>query len=202
MTAAPMTQVEYAAHRGVTKPAVTAWKKRGLVIMVEGDRGRMLVDVAKSDALVAALIDPMRGRPAKADAPVASVAVAVVPNEEPVRGLSKAREELIDEQLIGQRLKNARDAGELGVNAELLRRAGELGRMVRERIGSMHRSLAERLAAEREPRAVTALLEAETDMIMRDLADLVESGQLSDDDSEIDGSEGEAVEPVEVLEAA
>jgi phage terminase Nu1 subunit (DNA packaging protein) len=171
-----MTQVEFARHRGVSKPAVTAWKKKGLLIFVEGEHGRPYVDVVKSAALVDAMIDPMRGRPTKA----VDVPVAAVDNDKP--GLSTARADLLNEQLVGQRIKNAQASRELGVNAELVRRAGEMGRMVRERIGSMHRSLSERLAVERDPRAITALLENEMATVLTDLADAIENGMLAEDE--------------------
>lgn len=185
-----MLQSAFAAHRGVGKSAVSNWKKAGLLVFAEGEDGKPKVDVERSDARINARIDPMRGRPQTgvAPAPAGDADEAVVPIASG-KSLGSARNELLAEQLIGQRLKNGAAAGDLVPRLEAERRLGELGRAIRERVHGLHRGLAERLAAERDPRTIDLLLGEETDKLFIELADMASAGIFAG--GEDDGAEEE-----------
>lgn len=177
-----MTQAEFASHRGVRKSAVSNWKKAKFLVFAEdpAQPGRLLVDVERSDARVNANVDPTRGRPSRS-APESQDGQDGRPdptNVVRVDRLAEARHEGLIEQTITRRLANAKAAGELVARVEYERRASELGRMARERMLSVVRSLSERLASERDPRAITALLSTEINAAFAELADQVEGGAL------------------------
>jgi len=185
MNSTLMTKAEYARHRGVKPSAVSNWVKAGHIVFVEDPERptKMLIDVQRTDARLNSRIDPMRGRPTTGvprAAPVASEPEETAP-QIGGRTAAQIRMELADEQLVSVRQKNARDAGELAPKVELDRRATELGRVVRERTHAMFRAISERLAAEKEVRAVMALVAAEIDRVFADLADEVERGALVED---------------------
>lgn len=189
-----MSQSEFAARRGVGKSAVSNWKRAGMLVFAEcADTGKLKVDAERSDARINARIDPMRGRPQTAPAPVtADIADAVVPIESG-KSLASARNELIAEQLIGQRLKNGQAAGDLVPLLEASRRLSELGRAIRERVHGLHRGLAERLAAERDPRTIDLLLGEETDKLFIELADMASAGVFAGgEEEEEEGLQAEA----------
>ena len=187
-----MMQAEYAAHRGVGKSAVSNWKRDGLLVFAKHPTtGREMVDVAQTDALIASRRDPMRGRPTSGTAaPAAIVAAdAALPIEPAVSAapsLADARFELIAEQRIGAALKNERDAGNLVPLIECERRLAETGRLVRERVQSAFRGMAERLAVERDPRVIMSIGEEELDRVFGDLASEIASGALDDEDDQAD----------------
>ena len=192
-----MSQAEYAAHRGVGKPAVSNWKKAGhLVFAQDPVTGRMMVDVVRSDAKVNGRVDPMRGRPsAAAAAPIAAAAAGdgALPLEPaPAAGpsLVDARFELMSEQRVGAALKNAQLARELVPLVECERRLMEAGRLVRERVQASFRGLAERLSVEQDPRSIMSILEAEFDLLFAGLADEIDGGALDDDDDGDDAGDG------------
>lgn len=183
-----MSQAEYARHRGVGAPAVSNWKKAGLLAFAEdpAQPGKIKVDVVRSDAKINGRIDPMRGRPPTAAPPIEAAPGlpldAAAPVAESVPSLSSIRGDLIREQLVGQQLKNAATAGELVPAIEAERRLSETARMLRERIQSEYRGLAERLAAEKDARTVMMLLEEAGDRVFEGLADDIAAGALDDDD--------------------
>jgi hypothetical protein len=192
-----MTQAEFAKRRGVGKSAVSNWKKAGLIVFAEGADGKVFVDAERSEARLNARIDPMRGRPAQA-----VPAEAELPIAEPVapaggHNVHSARAELTVEQLIGQRQKNAVAAGELVPLVEMERRAAELGRLVRERVGAELRNAAERLAATSDVRGVMAILDEAQSKAFTALAQAVEGGVLDEDEAE-----EQAVPEEQIAEAA
>lgn len=194
-----MNQAQFAVHRGVSKGAVSNWKAAGLLVFAEGPNGKMMVDVARSDAKVNAKIDPMRGRPATggpaalgADAP----ALPLGEGAAPAPASAAASNDLADERLqelrerrFGSALKNAQLAGDLVPLAEAERRVAEIGRVARERIQATLRGLAERFAAETEPRTIMVLAEQAVDQVFGELADLAEQGAFGDDDAELSAEE-------------
>lgn len=191
-----MAKSAFAKRRGVAPSAVSNWIKRGVVIVRADERGRECIDVLRSEALLAGMVDSGRGRPTKASltgeapAEVEAESATVVPIG--TRNLTNAKADLTDEQLYGQRMKNARDAGQLVALAEQVRRMSELGRLTRERIKSALRGAAERIAAEAEPRTTMVLLDELIDAVFADLADLVAAGGLlsdGDDASEPDAGQ-------------
>ncbi len=181
-----MSQAEFAAYRGVGKPAVSNWKKQGLIVFGEDPTrpGKHLVNVTATDARLSTRVDPTRGRPRGGEAqPMAAPQTEMLPLANGTdRKVAEVRLELLEEQRTGQRMKNARDAKELAPLVELERRASELGRSIFSRIGAMHRSLAERLASATDQRSVVAILEEATDRIRIDLANRIARGSYADDD--------------------
>lgn len=187
-----MTQAQYAAHRGVGKPAVSNWKKAGLLVLVEdpAQPNKLVVDVMRTDARINARIDPMRGRPAST-APSQQPAASLPLEQAQPDGstVSSERLELLREQKVGQALKNAQAAGDLVALIEGERRWGEAARMLRERLQSEMRGIAERLAAERDTRAVMGLCEETMDRVFSELAAEIEAGALDDEgEGETDGA--------------
>lgn len=196
-----MTQVEFARHRGVGKSAVSNWKKAGLIVLREGDDGRVYVDVTRSDAKLNAKIDPMRGRPAtavngSAPAPVTGEAEGELPlaaSAAPAaESLQSLRGDLLREQRVTAALKNAQLADELAAIVELELRASALGRAWRDRTHAWFRGVAEQLAATRELRIVMSIGEEGIDAIFADLAKMAAAGELVDEEPEDPVLEAEA----------
>ncbi|GAA4220243.1 hypothetical protein GCM10022253_23940 [Sphingomonas endophytica] len=182
-----VTQAEFAKRRGVGKSAVSNWKKAGLLIFAEDDAGRLMVDAARTEARLNARLDPMRGRPATApDVAPALPLGSEIDEGSPLqqRNLAQVRAEVAEEDLVGKRIKNAELARELVPAVEAERRLGHLGRMARERVQAELRARAERLAAEREPRAIMTLLDEATDKAFAALASAIAGGSLDDDEEE------------------
>ena len=193
-----MTLSAYAAHRGVGKSAVSNYRAKDWVVMAMGPDGKMLVDVQRTDATLNAKLDPLRGRPSKGgtDAPLfdqgapAAASSAKAPPPQPTR-LGDVRTDLLEQQAIGQRMKNAKEAGQLVPLAEASRKMSEGFRLARERMHSIVRSEVERIAAERDPRVIAALLFENIDRAFGELADQVEAGALeeTDEDADADGDD-------------
>ncbi len=188
-----LTQADFAKRRGVGKSAVSNWKKAGLLVFAEDADGRTMVDAARTEARLNARLDPTRGRPTAAmqDGPSPSLALDDGPAEAVAsqeRNLARVRAEVAEEDLVDKRMKNAARARELVPAMEAERRVAALGQMVRERIQSELRSKAERLAAEREPRAVMALIDDALDRAFNALSKAVAGGALDeaeDEDEEV-----------------
>ena len=186
-----LTQADFAKRRGVGKSAVSNWKKAGLLVFAEDADGRMMVDARRTEARLNSRLDPTRGRPTAATqetaAPLPLSDAVGDPGAGQERNLARVRAEVAEEDLVDKRLKNAARARELVPAAEAERRVGALGQMVRERIQAELRAKAERLAAEREPRAIMALLDEAVDRAFLALAKAVAGGSL--DDLDEDGEE-------------
>lgn len=183
-----MTLSAYAAHRGVGKSAVSNYRKAGHVVFAEGGDGKTYVDVQRTDARLNAKLDPARGRPAKAGQQPGPLfdggAVAVEAAPLARSQLSDVRTELLEEQKIKLRVNNAIAAGLL-VPAEEASQLLEGGlRMAREKMQAIVREEAERLAAERDPRAIVAKLGGAVDAAFAALAAKVLSGDLSEDEDQ------------------
>lgn len=186
-----MTQAEFAAHRGVGKSAVSNYKKAGLLVFGEDPAdGKIKVDVARTEARLNSKVDPTRGRPTTAqsagaqDAPLLDQAAALTMGgvSRQMIDVANVRTDLVRQQVIEKQMANARRAGELVPVAEYEKRATELGRVVRERMQSMLRTMSERFAAEKDPRQIVAVGALEIDRIFTELADQAEAGTLSADD--------------------
>jgi len=176
-----MTKGDFARHRGVGKSAVSNWAKKGLLVMGECPAtGAIQVDVERTEARINTRVDPMRGRPSAAT-PIAAPAQVEEGGDlfSGRRNAAQVRVDLAEENLVGQRLKNAQAAGELAPAIELKRRSAELGRVCRERMHSMFRSISERLAVERDARTIMAIGGAEIDRVFGELADEVDAGLLT-----------------------
>lgn len=171
---------EFAKRHGVGASAVSNWARKGLLVFGEDPKrpGKQLVDAEKSDLLVRGSIDQTRGRPRSAEA--ALVEAGEAPATAPVRaatmtGAEAVRMEEARERIIGRRIDNEKALGNLVSLGEVERRTAERGRMIRERVQATVRNLAERLAAETDPRTITSLLSAELDDVFARLADDIES---------------------------
>ncbi|WP_304271370.1 hypothetical protein [Brevundimonas naejangsanensis] len=171
---------EFAKRHGVGASAVSNWARKGLLVFGEDPMrpGKQLVDAEKSDLLVRGSIDQTRGRPRSAEA--ALVEAGEAPATAPARaatmtGAEAVRMEEARERIIGRRIDNEKALGNLVSLGEVERRTAERGRMIRERVQATVRNLAERLAAETDPRTITSLLSAELDDVFARLADDIES---------------------------
>ncbi len=182
-----MTQAEFAKHRGVGRSAVSNYKTKGLLVFGEAEDGAVLVDVARTEARLNAKVDPTRGRPTGAQGGGGQEALPLEPAQaagvsRQMQDVANVRTDLVRQQVIEKQMANARRAGELVPVAEYEKRATELGRVVRERMQSMLRTMAERFAAEKDPRQIVAVGALEIDRIFSELADRAEAGTLSADD--------------------
>lgn len=184
---AMMTKSEFAAHMKVGPSAVSNWAKRGLIVMGPCPEfpGREKVDAEKSAILINATVDRTRGRPKNSDrsaaeAPQDDKNANRSPTQDgaPPAGLSQVEQARLDEmreRTTRRRIENGQLLGQLVPIAEYERRAGEMGRMVRERTHGLIRQYAERLAAETDPRAVAALLAGEFDKLFDKIATELEA---------------------------
>lgn len=174
-----MSQTEFAARHRVGKPAVSNWKKRGLLVFApDPDRpGKELVDVARSDLLVRGTIDPTRGRTRTAGEAAAppSPSEPAARRELPMSGLQQAQLADIEERTRRRKIETEVMLGTLVPIAEYERRAGDLGRLIRERTQALIRQHAERVAAESDPRTIMALLGEAFDQLFNQVADEVEA---------------------------
>lgn len=178
-----MTQAAFARRRGVGKPAVTGWKKAGHLVMQLDERGRELVNVERSEARLAAKVDPTRGRPTaamNAGMDLQSASASEADDGERGPGVAAVRAEVAREDLIGKRLKNARDAGELVLRQAAEQQCVQLARAVRERVQAWLRGAADRMASERDGRQIVTWGSAELDQLFATLADQVEQDALEE----------------------
>lgn len=215
-----MSQTEFAAHRGVGKSAVSNWKREDLLIFAECPATGMLkVDVARSEARINARKDPGRGRPKKGVAAQASLplngegrspepsSASAAPAAPAGPSFADDRSALVRAQTQKLVLENAKRAGELVPLEAFEARAQEMGRVTRERINSVHRELAERLAKETDARVIVGLLTDEVDAALADLAAQIASGRLAEDgepevadDPELLALEAEALAEAEAVD--
>jgi hypothetical protein len=173
---------EFARLHNVGAPAVSNWKKRGLLVFVQDPANprRQLIDVAKSNLLVGGMVDPNKGRPTAAS--MRATASAVPPaSAEPFLAaaqdseLQRERLRELRARTSRREMENDKLAGELVIVSEFERRASDLGRQARERIQSAFRLESERLAAETDPRTVQVLCAALIDQTFESLADQIEA---------------------------
>ncbi len=177
-----MKKGEFATWMNVGASAVSNWGKKGLLVFADDPEnpGKQLVDAEKSKLLISGTIDQTRGRPSNAsrqaaeqgDAPETKAGGGKAP---PVSASEQLRQEEARERILGRRIENERAVGSLVPLAEYERRAGEYGRIVRERSHAVVRQLAPRIAAETEPRTITALLIEALDKTFANLADEIEA---------------------------
>ncbi|KFN42327.1 hypothetical protein [Arenimonas oryziterrae] len=164
-----MTTAEYAAHRGVSDSYVRRMRRDRRLV----EREDKLIDVAASDALLDETSDPTRGgdRSAPTEAPAetaAPTAAGAAPEVDPFS---------LREAMRRERLARARMAElELGETAKQLVRVDQvdrdvftLARQALERLRSIPSRLRSQLAAETDPRACEALLDAEVAKVCEDL---------------------------------
>ena len=167
-----LKQAEFAARHGVLASAVSNWKKRGLLVFADDPErpGKLMIDAAKSDLLIKGTIDPTRGRPRSEGSAAAAHPVPVA-----INGLDAARLEEMRERTTRRKIENEQLLGRLVMLAEYERRAGEMGRVIRERTHGLIRQHGERLAAETDPRTIMAVLGQAFDALFDQVADEIEA---------------------------
>lgn len=183
-----MKQAEYAAHRGVKASAVSNWKAKGLLVFAADPErpGKQLVDVAKTDLVIGGTIDPTRGRPRSAEVAQVDAAPEKIPNKSPTPTVrtpdpyAEARLEEMRERTTRRRIENAQLVGQLVPLSEYERRAGDMGRLVRERTAGLIRKHAERLAAETDPRTIIAVLSEAFDKMFDKMASEIEAAATAE----------------------
>lgn len=153
-----MTRAEYAQYRGVSAPQVTQYGDSGR--LVETDDG--LIDVAATDALLAASLDPLRGgdRTGKHERPEQTNAAALLEARTQRERALAAKAALEAEQL----------AGRLVSVAEVEREAFTAARQAQEALLAIPDRLASLLAAESEPAKVHDLLSEEIRRVVSAIA--------------------------------
>jgi len=172
-----MTQSAYAVHRGVSRQLISRWARAGRLAMAGG-----LVHVAKSDAILAADLDPTKGgrngKPERrrdapaADAQAAAPAAEEQPQGHPVilDGYNKAR--ALREGWAARQAEVAyrQTVGDL-VEREAYRRGllANLGPTI-QRFRAMPARLSTRLAAETDVRKVESMLDQEIAALCEDVA--------------------------------
>lgn len=198
-----MKKGEFAARQQVGASAVSNWAKKGLLVFAPDPAhpGKQLVDVEKSELLIRGTIDPTRGRPRAKDAqgqPDADDQPQGGSSPQPIslNGLEAARLDEMRERTTRRRIENEQLLGRLVPLAEYERRAGDMGRLVRERSFGLVRQLSERLAAETDPRTVASILNDALDALFNQVADEIEAA--ASEESAVDAAlERVAAEEVE-----
>ncbi|WP_156402127.1 hypothetical protein [Caulobacter sp. Root1472] len=181
-----MTKGEFAAHMNVGPSAVSNWNKKGLILLAPDPErpGKQLVDAERSALLIRASVDTTRGRPRKADQAAAEQSPSssgegggASPERPPQRlnALEQIRLDEARERITRRQIENGQLLGQLVSLPEYERRAGEMGRVVRERTHGVVRKLAERIAAETDPRTIIALLGGELDSMFDKVAGELEA---------------------------
>ncbi len=177
-----MKKGDFAKRQKVGASAVSNWAKKGLLVFAADPNqpGKQLVDVEKSELLIRGTIDPTRGRPRAQDAqasgqPTDDQPQGSAPSPIALNGLEAARLDEMRERTTRRRIENEQLLGRLVPLPEYERRAGDLGRLVRERTLGLVRQLSERLAAETDPRTVAAILNDAFDKLFNKVADEIEA---------------------------
>ncbi len=162
-----MTTAEYAAHRGISDSYVRRLRREQR--LVEGD-GK-LIDVAASDARLDATTDPLRGGDRTGKHEAAGAPPAATARVAPIDGVD-LREAMRRERLAKAQLAEL----ELGETARQLTRVRHVDRevftLVRqalERMRTIGSRLRGKLAAESDPRACEALIDAEVRQVAEDM---------------------------------
>lgn len=160
-----MKKGEFATWMNVGPSAVSNWGKKGLLVFGDDPRnpGKQLVDAEKSKLLISGTIDQTRGRPSNAsrgaaeesDQPSGTGSASAKAGPGKISESELLRHEEVRERILGRRIENERSVGGLVPRAEYERRAGDHGRLARERTHGVIRQLAERVAAETDPRLIT-----------------------------------------------
>ena len=167
-----MSVADYAAHRGCSDSYVRRMRREDRLVLTNTG----LIDVAASDAKLARQGDPLRGGNRQPGHKVDDHDAASM--EGPVTGDISLREAMRRERLARARLAEL----ELGEEAKQLARVKEvdravftLARQALERLRSIPSRLRKSLAAETDPRACEALLDAEVAKVCEELQKAVQT---------------------------
>lgn len=156
-SAISMTTREYALHRGVSDSYIRRMKRKGNLVLADGDR----IDVCASDELLNGVTDPVRGgKRGDAEQPAANIPAFVAPALTVVT---------VQEAVRRERLARARMAElELGEESGQLARVDEMKRavftLVRQALNRMHGQssrLRRLLAKETDPFKIADIIDAD-----------------------------------------
>lgn len=165
-----MTVAEYAAHRGCSDSYVRRMRREQRLVPGPGK----LIDVAASDAQLDATTDPIRGgdRTGKHDGPQAASSDVPTGTVSPLAEGVDLREAMRRERLAKAQLAEL----ELGEQSRDLTRVKHVDRevftLVRqalERMRTIGSRIRGKLAAESDPRACEALVDAEVRQVAEDM---------------------------------
>lgn len=177
-----MSQNEFAVRHQVGKSAVSNWKRKNLLVFAPDPKrpGKQLVDAEKSDLLVRGSIDGTRGRPRTGDQAEAAEeggqeSAAPQRGVPGMSGLDEARLADMRERTLSRQIDNQKALKQLVPLMEYERRAGDMGRLIRERAHGLIRQHGERWAAETDPRTLMSLLDQAFDGMFSVLADEIEA---------------------------
>lgn len=172
MPQAAGTLTEFAAHFGVSAPYVTKLKKQGRLVMVTVD-GKELVDFAMTEKLIRNTTDPAKAENG-ANAKLGAGSRVVQDVGSGNRLDLTYKQARTHEAAFRAKLTELefREREGLLVEADKIKRSAvTLAAMTRSAFENIPDKLADRLAAEAEPAACHALLTAEIDQVLADLAD-------------------------------
>lgn len=166
-----MTTAEYAAHRGCSDSYARRMRREGRLVIGDDD----LIDVAASDARLAATTDPVRGgdrtgkaTPANAGAGTDTPSATVLPLSEGIDLREAMRRERLARARLAE-LELGEEASELVRRKQVDREVFTLARQAMERLRTIPSRLRHKLAAETDPRACEALLDAEVAVVCEEL---------------------------------
>jgi hypothetical protein len=163
---AEMTVAEYAVHRGCSDSYVRRMRRDERLVLTKDK----LIDVAASDARLAATTDPLRGgdrtAAAGSDGDAGDQTARVAPGDVSLREAMR-RERLARARLA--ELELGEEAKELARVKDVQRDVFTLARQALERLRSIPSRLRTSLAAESDPRACEALLDAEVAKVCEEL---------------------------------
>lgn len=177
-----MTVAEYAVHRGVSDSYIRRMRRSGKLVT---DAAGKRVDVARSDALLDDITDPVRGgdrtpgAAARAELPLAHGGPSV---QEAVRRERLARARLAELEL-------GEESGELTRTKGVERAVFTLVRQALNSMMNIPGRLRAKLAAESDPRAIEAMLEEEIRRIAQTMQ--ADADKALDRDGHVD-ADGEA----------
>lgn len=156
-----MTQAEFARHRGVSRPTVSEYKRKGLLVM----KDERLVDVVASEARLASSLDQSRGgdrSQGSASGKKKPAAGGGAYMAAKIRGMEAVADR--------QELETKKLANELLEREETHRKAFTLARNAQESMMGIADRMAPLLAAEADPAKVHAMLSDELRNVAQDLA--------------------------------
>lgn len=174
-----MRAKDYAEYRGVSAPAVSNWKRKGLLVFAADpdNAGKQLIDVAKSDLVLNGTVDQTRGRPRSGEREAGALAPAGDGGVRAPLASPLQTAQLVDlgERTLSRRIENEKALRKLVPLDEYERRSGDMGRLVRERTVGIIRQSAERLAAETDPRQIITYLTDQFDDLFGQLASEIDA---------------------------
>lgn len=195
-----MTTREYALHRGVSDSYIRRMKRKGNLVLADGDR----IDVRGSDELLNGITDPVRGgKRGDGEQPADKIPAFVVPASTVVTVQEAVRRERLARARMAE-LELGEEAGQLARVDEMKRAVFTLVRQALNRMQGQSGRLRRLLAKEADPFKIADIIDAdvaETCKEMREAATkLLQSpspeattveAAAADEDSE---SEGDAAE--------